>query len=188
MQHVPPTGALLLASNHLSLIDGPVMWPFVPRRTVIFAGERWARVPLVNWAFDFVNAIYIRRGVGDRAALEAGLAVLQSGGVLGLAPEGTVSASGGLMEGRTGLAYLAHEAGVPIVPLVMYGQEQMGANLRRLKRTRIHIRVGPPISLTPAANPTGLKLREDTRSVMAALAGMLPPSYQGVYNADVQHV
>jgi 1-acyl-sn-glycerol-3-phosphate acyltransferase len=172
----------------LSLIDGPVMWPFVPRRTVIFAGERWARVPLVNWAFDFVNAIYIRRGVGDRAALEAGLAVLQSGGVLGLAPEGTVSASGGLMEGRTGLAYLAHEAGVPIVPLVMYGQEQMGANLRRLKRTRIHIRVGPPISLTPAANPTGLKLREDTRSVMAALAGMLPPSYQGVYNADVQHV
>jgi 1-acyl-sn-glycerol-3-phosphate acyltransferase len=185
LQHLPPRGAFLLASNHLSLIDGPLMWPFVPRRTVIFAGERWAHTPLVNWAFDFVDAIYIRRGAGDRAALDTGLAVLQSGGVLGLAPEGRISASGGLGEGRTGLAYLAHEAGVPIVPLVMYGHEHVSANLRRLRRTPVHIRVGPPIVL-PAADRTAVRLREDTQYVMSVLAAMLPPAYRGVYNAEVQ--
>jgi 1-acyl-sn-glycerol-3-phosphate acyltransferase len=162
------------------MIDAPLILSFLPRRTVVLAGERWEKAPLIHWALDLVDAIYIRRGEGDWEALDRGLAVLRAGGALGLAPEGTISASGGLAAGRTGIAYLALKARVPVVPIVAYGQERVSQNLKRLRRTCVHIRIGPLINL-PAGERTAAKLQRDTQQVMTALAAMLPPSYRGVY-------
>ena len=179
LEHLPSSGAFILAGNHLSLIDAPLMGALLTRRTVLIAGERWETMPLIHRALDFGDTIYMRRGEGDRKALKRSLAVLRAGGALGLAPEGRISTSG-LATGHTGVAYLALEARVPVIPFVVYGQERMSKNLKRLKRTRIHVRIGPPINL-PRGERTAPKLQQDTQQVMKTLAAMLPPSYRGVY-------
>ena len=69
---------------------------------------------------------------------------------------------------------------MPVIPFVVYGQERMSKNLKLLKRTRIHVRIGPPINL-PWGERTAPKLQQDTQQVMKTLAAMLPPSYRGVY-------
>jgi len=179
LEHLPSSGAFILAGNHLSLIDAPLMGALLTRRTVLIAGERWETMPLIHRALDFGDTIYMRRGEGDRNALNRSLAVLRAGGALGLAPEGRISTSG-LATGHTGVAYLALEARVPVIPFVVYGQERMSKNLKRLKRTHIHVRIGPLINLPPGER-TAAKLQQDTQQVMTTLAAMLPPSYRGVY-------
>jgi 1-acyl-sn-glycerol-3-phosphate acyltransferase len=179
LEHLPSSGAFILAGNHLSLIDAPLMGALLTRRTVPIAGERWETMPLIHWALDFGDTIYVRRGEGDRQALNRSLAVLRAGGVLALAPEGTISTSG-LAPGHFGVAYLALEARVPVIPFVAYGQERMSKSLKRLKRTHIHVRIGPSINL-PSGERTAAKLQQDTQQVMKTLAAMLPPSYRGVY-------
>jgi 1-acyl-sn-glycerol-3-phosphate acyltransferase len=179
LEHLPSSGAFILAGNHLSLIDAPLMGALLTRRTVLIASERWETMPLIHRALDFGNTIYMRRGEGDREALNRSLAVLRAGGALGLAPEGRISTSG-LATGHTGVAYLALEARVPVIPFVVYGQERISKNLKRLKRTHIHVRIGPLINLPPGER-TGAKLQQDTQEVMKTLAAMLPTSYRGIY-------
>lgn len=75
--------------------------------------------------------------------------MLRAGGLLGVAPEGTRTRTGGLTRGQPGVAYLAAEAPAPIVPVVAYGQERFLQNVWRLRRTHIHVRVGSLITASP---------------------------------------
>jgi 1-acyl-sn-glycerol-3-phosphate acyltransferase len=127
------------------------------------------------------DAIYIRRGEGDTAALASGLAVLRAGGMLGLGPEGTRSTNG-LQRGLTGIAYLATQAEVPVVPLAAWGQEKISGHLRSLRRAPINIRIGSPLHFTGDA-PDAALLRAYTDQVMMAIAAMLPTEYRGVYGS-----
>jgi 1-acyl-sn-glycerol-3-phosphate acyltransferase len=181
LEHFPSSGPFILAGNHLSLMDAPLMFALLPRRVVLVAGERWGTMPMIHRGLDFADTIYIRRGEGDREALNRCLTVLRAGGGLGIAPEGTIS-TGGLAPGHTGIAYLALEARVPVVPFVVYGQESIRKNFKRLKRTPIKVRLGPGINF-PQGEITFAKLQQDTRQVMSTLASMLPPAYRGVYAA-----
>jgi 1-acyl-sn-glycerol-3-phosphate acyltransferase len=124
----------------------------------------------------------VRRGEGDRAALRAALNVLESGRPLGVAPEGTRSRTGGLIEGKTGTTFLALKAQVPILPIALAGTDKVFPRLRRLRRTTVQIRIAPAFTLPPVGDgPRREHLQYCTDLIMARLASMLPESYRGVY-------
>jgi 1-acyl-sn-glycerol-3-phosphate acyltransferase len=106
---------------------------------------------------------------------------LKAGGVLGLAPEGTRSHTGQLQEGKTGAAYLADRAGVPIVPVALAGTENVWRNLKRLRRTPVACTIGQPFRLPSDGRAKGEQLKHLTDEVMCRIAALLPPQYHGAY-------
>ncbi|MEO8619716.1 MAG: SDR family NAD(P)-dependent oxidoreductase [bacterium] len=184
LENIPRTGGCLLAINHLSMADTPVVLSLLPRRTIMFASDHLRASAFMNWFLsDMGDAIYVRRGDGDTDALASGLAVLRAGGMLGLGPEGTRNPTG-LSRGQTGIAYLAVHAGVPVIPLAAWGQENISAHLRSLRRAPINVRIGAPLTFVNDTNgtpPDAAQLRAYTDRVMTAIATMLPAEYRGVY-------
>lgn len=180
LERIPRDGAVIIAVNHLSMLDVAVLLTVLPRRGVCLATDNLRQYPWLRWFLAIGQTIYVRRGEADREALAKGRAVLGAGGLLGLAPEGTRSKTGGLLRGQVGAAWLAAEASAPIVPVAVWGQERIGRNLRRLRRTRVHVCVGEPVAVA-LGERTATVLQEATERVMLALARMLPEKYRGVY-------
>jgi 1-acyl-sn-glycerol-3-phosphate acyltransferase len=180
-EHIPASGGFVLAPNHIHMFDLPVIFACVPRRTVVFAADKWQNSPFFGWLLSFFgDAIYVHRGEPDRRALSQAMDVLKAGGVLGLAPEGTRSRTGGLQEGRTGVVYLANRSNTPIWPVVVFGQEKAFACWLRLRRVPICIRFGEAIHLPPGKYRAP-DLEAHTDVLMMTLARLLPPQYRGVY-------
>jgi 1-acyl-sn-glycerol-3-phosphate acyltransferase len=179
-EHIPKSGPFLMATNHLSFLDSPIMFMSMPRILYLLAGERYQRHafgPILRIA----GAIFVRRGEIDREALRQALAALEDGYALAVAVEGTRSRTGGLIEGKTGAAYLATRAGVPILPAVMWGTEQIGPSWKRLRRGGpAHVRFGPLIRL-PDGRARSADLEYHTDEIMTTLAALLPEAYRGVY-------
>lgn len=181
MIYLRPEGPYILATNHLHVFDAPLVFCFLPRPTVAFVSEHMRAVPGVNWFLKkMANTIYVARGEGDQEAIGNALAVLGTGGVLALAPEGKISKTGGLLRGHPGVVHLATQSGVPIVPLVIYGQERAFHHWARLRRVPVSVRIGPAIQF-PQGKATSKQLDAHRDTVMHALARMLPPEYRGVY-------
>lgn len=181
-EHIPATGSFILASNHLHVLDLPFVFASTPRQLVVFAADKW-RGKFNGWLMRFVTkTIFVARGEVDRRALGEALATLKSGAALAIAPEGTRSRTGGLLKGRSGATYLASRAAVPIIPLVVWGQEQVMPGWLRLRRTRVHVRFGSAINLPPeAATAHTTELAVYTDQLMLTMARMLPPDYRGIY-------
>jgi len=180
-EHIPASGPFVLAPNHIHMFDIPVIFAYLSRRTIVFAAEKWQKIPVFGWLLSFFgDAIYVQRGVPDRQALGLAVDVLKTGGVLGLAPEGTRSRTGGLQKGRTGVVYLASRGNAPILPVVAFGQEKAFACWLRLRRVPITVRFGEPIHLPPGRFRAP-DLGAHTDVLMMNLARMLPPVYRGVY-------
>jgi len=128
----------------------------------------------------------LERGEADVRAFRAGLAALQDGAILAVAPEGTRSGHGRLQTGRPGVVLLALHSGAPILPLVYYGAERFHDNIRRLRRTDFRIVVGQPFYLDArGAKVTQEVRRAMTDEMMYQIAALLPPDYRGVY-ADLE--
>ncbi len=107
-----------------------------------------------------------------------------AGTAVGVAIEGTRSRTGGLLPGKTGAAYLATRANAPILPMAIWGTEQVISNLKRLRRSTIHVRLGPMIQL-PEGRANTQQLEEYTEQLMLTIARMLPPEYRGVYRERI---
>ncbi|GAB4513441.1 MAG: lysophospholipid acyltransferase family protein [Anaerolineae bacterium] len=174
---------LMVVTNHLHWLDPPIVFAILPHRTTVFAAEKWATRPIIGDLFRIIgNAIFVNRGEVDRRALTRAMAVLKAGGVLGIAPEGTRSKTGGLQPGKEGAAYLAIRTGATILPIGLAGQEKAFRTLFRLRRPVIHIRVGEPFTLDSVSDrPRGEELAAHTDHIMRRLAELLPESYRGVY-------
>ena len=183
VEHVPGQGPFLLVCNHLHWLDIPVLGATFPHRATAFAARKWERIPFAGWILRTLgNAIFVYRGEVDRHALRQALTVLQEGGILTVAPEGTRSETGALQEGKEGIAYLASRAKVALVPVVAYGQEKVFSSLRRGRRAHVHVAYGPPFTLPDMPGRTSrAQLEEFTEHIMLRLAAMLPSDYRGVY-------
>ena len=180
LEYVPSSGPFILVGNHLSMSDIPVVWPRLDRSIIPLVSHDLRKTRWLRWVLSGIgHAVYIRRGEGDKDALARGLAVLRAGGALVIAPEGSRS-PGGLRRGNIGAAYLATHAGVPVVPIVAWGQEDFTSSWRRLRRAPVRVRFGAPFEL-PAGRPSGQELLEYSEQIMLTLARMLPPEYRGVY-------
>ncbi|MCL4507163.1 MAG: 1-acyl-sn-glycerol-3-phosphate acyltransferase [Chloroflexi bacterium] len=168
----------ILATNHLTSWDPPLIfaiWP-PPAHLTVLAADKWRKVLPILWLFNAMGAIWVKRGEVDRAALRACVDALKHGGAMGMSPEGTRSRTGGLQQGRSGVVYLALKAGAPVIPVALWGVEQIGRNIRRLRRSDVYLRIGAPMIMDPA-----LSLDENTEHLMRTIAEMLPEQYRGVY-------
>jgi 1-acyl-sn-glycerol-3-phosphate acyltransferase len=177
-----PKPPFILATNHLSVLDPPLLLLICPYPIRALVALKHKSNPAFRFVIESLGSIWIKRGEVDRAALRGGLDVLKRGEVLGLAPEGTrASETHALQKGKTGLAYMATRADVPIVPIGLTGTENITANLRRLRRTEVKAYIGEPFRLPESGRVRGEKLEEFTEIVMQRLAAVLPEEYRGVY-------
>lgn len=195
-RRMPPTGGVVVASNHLSFIDSVVI-SLLARRPVSFLAKadyftgRGLKGALSRAFFTGVGAIPVERGAGKAAqdALDAGLAKLQSGQPFSIYPEGTRSRDGRLYRGKTGVAWLALTAGVPVVPVALRGtQDLQPVGSKRLRLARIRVEFGDPIDVSgfgPASS--GRARREATDAIMAEIQRMSGQEYAGVYNEPPAH-
>jgi 1-acyl-sn-glycerol-3-phosphate acyltransferase len=182
LENVPAHGPYIVAVNHLSAIDPPLTLAVIPACITVFAADTHRHEFLVGELMHRLGAIWVKRGEVDREALRAALDVLKEGGVIGMAPEGTRSRTGGLIKGRIGAAYLAAHANVPLVPVAFAGTEVGLRSLLRLDRPHITVTIGPPFRLLDSGGRPGRQeLEAYTETIMRTLARMLPEKYRGVY-------
>ena len=130
-EHIPEEGAAIFASNHLSFSDSIFLPLMVPRRMTFLAKSdyftgRGIKGKATAAFFKGVGQVPVDRsgGKAGEAALNSGLRILRRGELLGIYPEGTRSPDGRLYRGRTGVARMALEAGVPVLPVAMIGTER----------------------------------------------------------------
>lgn len=182
-ENLPGKGPLLLVFNHLSHWDPPLLMAILPRRFTGLAVEGLRRVPVTGLLLSMAGVIWLRRGEFDRAALRRALGVLEWGEMLAIAPEGRISKSGALERGKTGPAFLARQAEVPILPITVFGTERLLPDLRRFRRPQIKVNIGPLFCLDedPKGRSRKEALQADADLIMHKLAALLPAEYRGVY-------
>lgn len=183
LEQVPAQGPLILVCNHINFLDAPLLYTqLMPRPLTGFAKSETWDSPFLRPLFNLGGAIPVRRGEADMSALRGGLAALEKGYILVITPEGTRSGDGRLAQGHPGVVTLATRSGAPIQPVAYYGGERLYTNLRRLRRTDFHIRVGKPFRVeTKGASLTSALRRQITDEIMYRLAALLPAAYRGVY-------
>jgi 1-acyl-sn-glycerol-3-phosphate acyltransferase len=185
--HLPRTGPVIMASNHLSVVDSLVIPIMVKRPVYFLAKNEYFRQPLMRTIMTGLNQIPVDRSGGRASlmALDAALPVLRDGQVLGIFPEGTRSPDGRLYRGRPGVAKLALDAGATILPVGLVGTEKVqpiGARLPRFG-VDIEMRVGPPLDLSRwrDAPVDSRVLREITGALMAEIRALTGQEYVGRY-------
>jgi 1-acyl-sn-glycerol-3-phosphate acyltransferase len=187
LEHIPETGPVILASNHRSVVDSLVI-PVVTRRPVYFlAKNEYFVKPLTRTLMLGLNQIPVDRSGGRASlmALDAALPVLRDGRVLGIFPEGTRSPDGRLYRGRPGVAKLALDAGATIVPVGLFGTEQVQPIGSRMPRfgAKVEVRFGEPLDLSKwAGTPVDSRVpREIAAALMTEIQKITGQEYVGRY-------
>ena len=182
LENFPDEPPYILATNHLSVFDSPLLLAACPHTVRAFAAAKHKRNPIYALLLTIMGSIWVRRGEVDRRALREALDLLKHGEVLGMAPEGTrARGTYALQKGKTGPAYLATRADVPIVPVGLTGTERIKRNLPRLHRTPVRVVVGKPFRLPQSGRVRGQTLHEYTDLIMHRIAELLPEEYRGAY-------
>ncbi len=145
-ERVPRTGPVLLASNHLGVVDGPLVHGVAPRATHILVKEEMFTGPL-GLVLRAAGQIPVDRD-GGRPALAAALAVLRRGDAVGIFPEGN-RGRGDASSARAGVAWLAVTSGAPVVPVAVLGTRRTGESVGHVPgpRRRLVVEFGEPIVL-----------------------------------------
>ena len=161
--NVPRVGPLVVCSNHLAWWDPVVLAMAVPLKISFMAKRELFGYPVFGWLLARLGAFPVRRGTADRQAIRAAEAVLESGGVLGMFPEGTRSETGELGKAHSGAGYLAIRSGARVLPVGISGEYRVGGRLR--------VVIGEPMDLTGGAGRVSSKdMKEAGDRVMGAIA------------------
>lgn len=180
---IPAHGPFILVTNHINSLEVPLLFVHLqPRKMLGLAKiETWDN-KFMGWLFDLWDAIPIRRGALDLAAFRACLGVLKEGNILAIAPEGTRSYDGRLQCGQPGTTLIALHAGVPILPVAHWGGEAFSSNLKKIKRTDFHFRVGNPFYLDAHGEKVNGRVRQlMVDEIMTQIALLMPDIYRGKY-------
>jgi 1-acyl-sn-glycerol-3-phosphate acyltransferase len=176
-QNVPETGPLIIASNHLSWTDVPLIPAFL-KRSVVYMAKEETFMSKGGWFVRFLGAFPVKRGEADRQSLRAAEEQLKAGRILVIFPEGTRSKLHTLGQAHAGLGMIALRSGAPVLPVAIYGSEKSFKKFR----PRITIIFGEPMILTPNGKKiTREDIDQSTEQVMLRISSMLPPEYRGVY-------
>ncbi len=182
-ENVPLTGGVLIATNHMSRMDIPVLFqtPKRPDMTALVT-TKYLKYPLLRWFIVTAQGIWLDRDTADFGAFRNAVDALNKGMAVGISPEGTRSSNGQLLEGKPGVALLALRAGVPIVPVAISGTEDAVKKMLRFKRPHIIAEFGKPIPAPKMdrENREG-QLQQLTDEIMCQIAAMLPEHYRGFY-------
>ena len=165
-ENVPKEGGVLIASNHLSNLDPPLIGSSVPRPLHYFAKEELFRVPVIGWWIDQINSFPVKRGEHDIRAFKMARDLLIEGEGVVLFPEGRRSKTGELGKAKPGVAMLAMKAGVPVVPVCIVNSHRL------LQFEKLKVAFGKPM------RPEGGPSYEDfSGEIMAAIAALRSKMY-----------
>ena len=197
LEYVPQSGPAILASNHLAVMDSFYL-PLVVRRRITFLAKSeyftgkgfkgwWSR-----WFFTAVGQVPIDRSSADaaQAALDTAQRVLGEGKLLGMYPEGTRSPDGRLYKGKTGLARLALETGVPVIPVAMIGTNKVNPpGTSMLRFGKVTVRFGKPMDFSRFDGLAGNRFIERAviDEVIYELMGLSDQEYVDIYAATLKN-
>ena len=195
-ENIPPEGAAIFASNHLSFSDSIFLPLVLPRRITFLAKAdyftgRGVKGRATAAFFRGAGQLPVDRsggGAGD-AALNSGLKVLRRGELLGIYPEGTRSPDGRLYRGRVGVARMALEAGCPVLPVAMVGTDKAQPTGKRVpKIMRIGVRIGKPLDFSryEGMENDRFVLRSITDELMYELMLLSRQEYVDMYATSVK--
>ena len=167
-ENIPKDGPLVIASNHLSLLDPPVIGVAATRK-VHFMAKQELFVPILGDIYKALGAFPVRRGGADRAAIKHGIDILKDNKVLAIFPEGTRSKTGKLGKAEPGALMMASTAMATIVPCCV-----MGTDYRRQGRIwpKVTVRFGKPIYFPADAVVNKEFLHEMTENLMQHIAAL----------------
>jgi 1-acyl-sn-glycerol-3-phosphate acyltransferase len=187
LEHVPSSGAAILAGNHLAVFDSFFLPLVIKRRLTFVAKAEYFEDPKTAWFFRAVGQIPVKRGGGpaSQRALESAAEVLQDGQLFGIYPEGTRSPDGRLYKGHTGVARLALQNRVPVLAVACIGTREtqpIGVPIPRVFMP-ITIKISKPLDFSRyydrADDP--LVLRQVTDEIMFELRELSGQEYVNQY-------
>jgi 1-acyl-sn-glycerol-3-phosphate acyltransferase len=184
LRHVPSSGAVIIASNHLSFSDSIFMPLVVPRSVTFLAKSEYFTSPglkgfIKKITFIALGQVPVDRSGGKRseAALLTGLGLLKEGHCIGIYPEGTRSPDGRLYKGRTGIARMAIESGAPIIPVAMFNTAEIQPTGQVVPKVRrVEMVFGEPIYFSGDSTDQAV-LRSATNQLMEKIAELSKQEY-----------
>jgi 1-acyl-sn-glycerol-3-phosphate acyltransferase len=195
-EFIPEHGAAILAGNHVSVADSFFTPLHIKRRVTYLAKAEYFTEKGIKGAFkkaffSGMGQVPVDRSGASaaRAALDTGVRLLKEGHILGIYPEGTRSPDGRLYKGKTGVARMALEAGVPVIPLVMIGTDKVNPIGSKMWRPRrIAMIVGRPLDFSRYEGMAGDRFveRSMTDEIMYRLMELGGQEYVDVYAAKVK--
>jgi len=181
LKNVPKQGPVILASNHVNLLDPPLLAFLLPRRIVYMGKIELWRTPIIGPLYGLAGFIPVRRFEGDLAALRKAEEMLRENQVLGMFPEGTRSRKPGLGKGQPGTAIIALRSGAPIVPVAVTGTAGVAVPRSLFRLTRVRVVFGKPFELREGRRLRTELVEKCTERIMKEIAVLLPEEYRGVY-------
>ncbi len=182
-ENIPLTGGCILATNHMSRLDTPLLLNIIPRDDLAaLVTDKYRFNPLFALFVITTGSVWINREIADFPAIRAGLAIIRKGGILGIAPEGTRSKRSQLLEAKNGTAMIAEKANVPVITVSIYGIETAMSDLLHFRKTKIYAIFGKPFQLPPVGRDNRESdLTRNTEEIMCRIAANLPEKYRGFY-------
>ncbi len=168
-ENVPPTGAVILAANHMSNWDPPLLACFLRRKVSYMAKQELFEIPVFGKAIVMCHAFPVKRGAADRSAIKTAVAVLKEARCLGLFPEGTRSKTGELGKAEAGVALIAAMTDAPIVPAAITGTEKIFGSKNFLPR--LTVTYGKPMRFV-GNRKDKTALEQFSADIMTAIAAL----------------
>ncbi|MCX2713948.1 lysophospholipid acyltransferase family protein [Mycolicibacterium sp. J2] len=196
LEYVPDSGPVILASNHLAVADSFYL-PLVVRRRITFLAKAeyftgtGIKGKLTKFFYSSTGQVPIDRTDADsaQAALQTAQRILSQGKLLGMYPEGTRSPDGRLYKGKTGLARIALESGIPVIPVAMIGTDVVNPPGDKMWHFgRVQVRFGKPMDFSRFEGLAGNRFIERAviDEVMYELMRLSGQEYVDLYAADVK--
>ena len=180
-ENFPRTGPFLIASNHASHLDPPLVGSQIAKQMRFFARKSLWHSRFLGWWLDQVETIAVERDTGDIGAIKKVLQALKDDRAVVLFPEGTRSPDGLLHKPKAGVGLMACKTGVPVVPCRVYGSFEAYGKGRLIPRfgTPVTIVFGPPIPASDYDDPSAGKARYETAAqrIMDRIAALPRPVY-----------
>jgi 1-acyl-sn-glycerol-3-phosphate acyltransferase len=180
-ENVPRTGPVILVSNHLSNTDPPILGAGIASRRIRFM----AKEELFHGHFSVITKLWgafpVKRFDADVGALMNAERILRRGEVLGMFPEGHRSRTGYMGPVHPGTALIALRSGATVVPCAMTGTEALKNPAVLLKKPRIAVTIGQPMTIEAVRRPSEAQVSELTNRIVNAIQAMLPPRYVAPY-------
>jgi 1-acyl-sn-glycerol-3-phosphate acyltransferase len=167
-ENFPERGPAIIASNHASNLDPPLLCLSYPGYICWMGKEEIMTAPVIGWYLKKVGGFIVRRGKADREAIRRARELLGQGYIIGMFPEGSRQREGKLGEPQAGVGLLALEPGVPVIPVRIRGNEGIITG-KRPHRPRITITVGGQVNLEITGMSRSKAAHEASRRIMEAI-------------------
>lgn len=174
---------MLIIFNHINFLEIPILITFGYPQYVsgLAKAETWNN-PIFAFLFDTYKAVPIKRSGAYSESFKKVHDAIENGSFMCVAPEGTRSKNGSLRRAKAGIIQLALDGNIPILPVAHYGGENIWKNIRRLKRTRFHIKTGRAFRINFDGRPNHDEREMILSEIMGQLARLLPEQMRGEYS------